>query len=46
MELLNKEVTDHGLDQNRFIKDKELLQDYEEILAKEETFSRQKSRDV
>ena len=43
LNLLNNEVISKGMDNNKYIKEKELMIKHEEILAKEETFWRQKS---
>lgn len=43
---LNLEVLKEGMNNDRFLEEKHLLHDWEEILAREEIFWRQKSRDT
>lgn len=46
LEDLNEKVITEGMSQAEYLKERELLADYEDILSKEEVFWKQKSREI
>lgn len=46
LKLLNKEVMNNGMGEAQFLEERNLMQQYEEVLAKEELLFRQISRET